>query len=266
MSRRRFYASPEDITPSLVSLSTDETHHLVRVIRSKPGDEVFVFDGSGNEYRCSLVGESAGRARLKVIEPMADIVESPLDLTLGQALAKGEKFDFIVQKATELGVRRIIPIATRHADVKIDQDQIVPRTDRWKRISLEAVKQCGRRHLVEISAPIALSTMLESEKPETRSLLLVFSERGGSSIDATLTNLGDASAITLLIGPEGGWSDDELDLVEARGGRAVTLGPRILRTETAALVAITLIQHALGDLSQRNQQSSNGSTISEALC
>jgi 16S rRNA (uracil1498-N3)-methyltransferase len=250
MSRRRFYALPEDINPSLVNLASDETHHLVRVIRSKAGDEVFVFDGCGNEYRCSFVGEKGGRAQLRVIEPLDDIVESPLDLTLAQTLAKGEKFDLIVQKATELGVRRIIPLATRYADVKLDQDQIGSRVDRWKRISLEALKQCGRRRLVEISAPIALSKMFESRGPETRSVL-IFSEKGGSSIAASLEDLGDLSSVTLLIGPEGGWGDDELGLVAECGGKAVTLGPRILRTETAALAAITLVQHALGDLSPR---------------
>lgn len=250
MSRRRFYASPEDITPTLVTLSLDETHHLVRVIRCKPGDEVFVFDGVGNEYRCSLAAENARGAQLEVIAPLHDIVESPLDLTLGQSLAKGEKFDFIVQKATELGVRRIIPLATRHADVKLEPDQIAGRIERWRRISLEALKQCGRRRLVEITAPMALSQALESAESDSSGLFLVFSEKGGSPIAGALPEPGAIHPITLLIGPEGGWSDDELALIDERGGRAVTLGPRILRTETAALVAITLLQHELGDLSQ----------------
>jgi 16S rRNA (uracil1498-N3)-methyltransferase len=250
MSRRRFYALPEDITPTLVTLSPEETHHLVRVIRAKPGDEAYVFDGFGNEYRCCLIAESGERAHLKIVEPLDNIVESPVDITLGQSLAKGEKFDLIVQKATELGVRRIVPLATRRADVKLEPDQTANRVDRWKRISLEALKQCGRRRLVEITAPMPVSRVLDCAASNGRSLLLVFSEKGGSSIAAALLDREPDSAITLLIGPEGGWSGDELASIDQSGGRAVTLGPRILRTETAALVAITLLQHELGDLSR----------------
>ena len=246
MSRRRFYAQPTDIRGSLVTLSKEETHHLVHVLRLKPGDQVFVFDGCGTEYRCSFRAERRSRAELEVIEPLIDAVESPVRLTLAQSLAKNDKFDFIVQKATELGVSRIIPLRTEHAHVSSGRDHEDKRLDRWRLISLGALKQCGRRRLVELAAPMTVSQLTEAKDS---GFMLVFSEKGGAPINTALRQAGTLTDLTAFIGPEGGWSDAELTFLEGRGATTVSLGPRILRTETAALVAITLIQHWIGDLS-----------------
>ncbi len=246
MSRRRFYASPDRITPPRVSLSSDETHHLVRVLRLQTGDEVFVFDGVENEYRCRVLSAKAGRAELEIIERLADTVESPLELTLAQAVAKGEKFDLVVQKATELGVSRIAPLLTENTDVKLKSEQADKRVERWRRISLESLKQSGRRRLVDIRPPATVAEFIDENAGSD--LLIVFSERGGVTLRQALAEC-DRPRISALVGPEGGWSDAELLLLEQRGAKAVTLGPRVLRTETAAIVALALLQHALGDLS-----------------
>jgi 16S rRNA (uracil1498-N3)-methyltransferase len=263
MARRRFYAPPDNVDGSIATLSADETHHLMHVLRMTPGDPAFVFDGCGNEYRCSFRGFKDSHAQLEIAgDALDDIVESPVDLTLAQALAKGEKFDFIIQKATELGVSRIMPLVTRYADVRLDDQQISRRVERWRRISLEALKQCGRRKLVEITTPrtvlhFAGAARLSPPHQTTHDLpsaadraLLVFSEKGGLALTDALAEIPKSSPVVALIGPEGGWSDDELDLLNEFGCKSVTLGPRVLRTETAAVVAITLIQHALGDLSR----------------
>lgn len=257
MARRRFYASPESVDGSQVTLSSDETHHLTHVLRLKAGSEVFVFDGQGSEYRCEFVAVNTNRAQLDIIDVLTDRVESPVYLTLAQAMAKGEKLDFIIQKATELGVSRIVPLVTEHADVKLSREQALKRLDRWQRISLEAMKQSGRRKLVEITAPIALKEFLAAQSlAANRGILLVFSERGGEGISEPLAcandGANDPQVVTAMIGPEGGWTAGELDLLDEHGAKAVTLGPRILRTETAAIAAITLIQHAVGDLSKSN--------------
>lgn len=259
MSRRRFYAPPADILDLRVNLSTEETHHLTRVLRLKPGAEVFVFDGLGREYRCRLAGERGKRAQLEIIEALTDVVESPLRITLAQALAKGEKFDLIIQKATELGVTAIAPLITEQTDVKLREERMEKRLDRWQRISLEAMKQSGRRRLVDIMPPVTLTEFLSEHSSSlnrfaTAPTLLVFSEKGGAPIKDALDDTGvshsfSSHSLIALVGPEGGWSDDELSLLKERGSKAVSLGPRVLRTETAALVAIALIQHALGDLS-----------------
>jgi 16S rRNA (uracil1498-N3)-methyltransferase len=257
MSRRRFYATPDEIDGSTIKLSPAETHHLTRVLRLGFGEEVFVFDGCGREYRCGFAALERSCARLEISEELLDEVESAVHITLAQALAKGEKFDFIIQKATELGVSAVVPLATAHADVKLSDERSEKRLDRWRRISLEALKQCGRRRLVRIAPPVALKDFLgtvqtrdagasDSRFPRA---LLVFSERGGASITEALAHTVDKSAVVAMVGPEGGWSDEELTILDERGARAVTLGPRVLRAETAAVVAVTLIQHILGDLS-----------------
>jgi len=261
MTRRRFYAPPDNIARSLVTLSAHETHHLMHVLRMTPGDEAFVFDGCGREYRCSFRRVENDRAQLEISDTLTDVVESPLHLTLAQALAKGERFDFIIQKATELGVSRIMPLVTRYADVRLDDQQKTNRVERWRRISLEAVKQCGRRRLVEITSPCTLREFIGANEaspdasPGAASHIerakLLFSERGGIAVTDAIAGISKPCPIVALVGPEGGWSDDELDILNAFGCQAISLGPRVLRTETAAIAAITLIQNATGDLSTR---------------
>lgn len=265
MSRRRFYASPEHIEATLVTLSTHETHHLIHVLRVTPGEEAFVFDGCGRELRCIFRRVESNRAQLEIGETLSDVIESPLHLTLAQALAKGEKFDFIIQKATELGVSSIVPLITRYADVRLNDQQKTKRIERWRRISLEAMKQCGRRRLVEITMPRTLREFIAEHEPSSGRPIhgplpdiprvhLLFTERGGTPITDALEGISSQSAIIALIGPEGGWSQEELETLRDCGCRSVSLGPRILRTETASIVAITLIQHSLGDLSHQNHE------------
>lgn len=263
MARRRFYAPPDHIAGSTVTLSAHETHHLMHVLRMTPGDETFVFDGRGREYRCSFRKVENNHAQLEIADALSDVVESPLHLTLAQALAKGEKFDFIIQKATELGVSGIAPLVTRYSDVRLDDQQKTKRVERWRRISLEAMKQCGRRQLVEITEPLTIRQFIAANEASSGSpgvashippALLLFSERGGAAVTDALAEISKPCAVVALIGPEGGWSDDELEALNDCGCKTVTLGPRVLRTETAAVVAVTLIQHAMGDLSPRGAE------------
>lgn len=258
MARRRFYAHPDNIAGSAVTLSAHETHHLIHVLRMTPGDEAFVFDGCGREYRCSFRRVENNHAQLEIADALSDAVESPLHLTLAQSLAKGEKFDFIIQKATELGVNKIAPLVTRYADVRLDDQQKAKRVERWRRISLEAIKQCGRRNLVEIISPCPLREFIAIQEsssagpgPRNQPALLLFSELGGAAVTEALARTSKGHPVVALIGPEGGWGGDELEMLHEAGCQAVTLGPRVLRTETAAVAAITLIQHTLGDLSPR---------------
>jgi 16S rRNA (uracil1498-N3)-methyltransferase len=263
MQRRRFYAATDAIGEFVIHLSREESHHLARVLRLRAGDVAFAFDGCGREYRCRVKGTDAHRAELEIIEALSDTVEPPVALTLAQALAKGEKFDLIVQKATELGVRAIAPLITENADVRLNDERAEKRAERWRRIALEALKQSGGRRLVEIRQPAALTDFIASlNEPSTiepplaedeQTALLVFSERGGVTIGEALGDIHHIRRVIALVGPEGGWSDDELERLRSRGAAFITLGPRILRTETAALVALTLIQHRLGDLSRERE-------------
>jgi 16S rRNA (uracil1498-N3)-methyltransferase len=248
MQRHRFYAPPTQINGAQITLAADEAHHLARVLRLPIGAQVYVFDGCGNEYLCEIAHLDKHVATLNVIEPLTNPVESPLRLTLAQALIKGDKFDWVVQKATELGVTCIIPLITEHSDIRRAEERAENKLQRWRRIALEAVKQCGRRQLVEIAEPTAWTKFTLAETVSHR---LFFSERGGRRFaDYGHEQSGGPppTSIILAIGPEGGWSEAELKLTEAGGWDFISLGPRILRTETAALSALVLAQEWFGDI------------------
>ena len=239
MSRRRFFAPPSafNFTKQLVTLTADEARHLREVLRLKPGDEVSVFDGEGKEFRAHVVSARREFAELELGEEIATArPESPLQLTLAVALLKGEKFDLVVQKATELGVNKIVPLITRYADIKLrDESDATKRVARWQRIALEAAKQCGRAVVPEVSLPVTFPSLLDGN-------CVLFSERGGHGLERI------GNPITAIIGSEGGWSDEELDQARDAGAQIVTLGGRILRAETAAITAAALLQHRFGDL------------------
>ena len=237
MTRRRFHAPPAAFTNQTVTLTADEARHLRDVLRLKAGDEVYVFDGVGREFRCTVTRHAAELHIEAEVEPAKP--ESQLQLNLGVALLKGEKFDLVVQKATELGVKRITPLVTRYADIHLrDQSDAAKRVTRWQRIALEAAKQSGRAFVPEISLPVGFDSL----NPE--GLCVMFSERGGESLEI----LPSSKTITALIGSEGGWSDEELESARARDFHVITLGGRILRAETAAITVTALLQYLFGDL------------------
>jgi 16S rRNA (uracil1498-N3)-methyltransferase len=252
VTRRRFYAPPEAFASdgAAVVLSAEESRHLRDVLRLRAGDEAFVFDGEGREFACAVEdagGRRGGAARLSVRGAAGPLrPESPLELTLGVGLLKGEKFDLVVQKATELGVTAVVPLVTKRADVRLrDERDAAARVERWRRLALEAAKQSGRARLPRVSPPAAFRELVAA--PAAGRLL--FAERGGRGLDETLdAEPAVPSSVTALVGPEGGWDDDELDAAREHGWRLVTLGGRVLRAETAALVVAALLQHRLGDL------------------
>jgi len=247
MKLHRFYSGPESVTGSPLVLPPDESRHLSQVLRLKPGDEVLVFDGRGNEYLCGVLHAGKPAATLEILKQSEFNLESPLNLTLGQALAKGDKFDLIVQKATELGATAIIPLITERADVRLSAEQAERRVERWRRISLESLKQCGRSKLVQISRPSSIADLLGQFRPPD-AIVLVCNERGGVSIRKALAAAVRTPSVVVLVGPEGGWEDGELALLQNEGCTSVTLGARKLRMETAAIVALALIQECVGDI------------------
>jgi 16S rRNA (uracil1498-N3)-methyltransferase len=246
MSRRRFYAPPSAFDPQAqtVLLTADEARHLRDVLRLKSGDEVYVFDGLGREFRATVVATSRDSSELKIdaeVEPAKP--ESHLQLNLCVALLKGEKFDLVVQKATELGVTELTPLITRYADIQLrDASDATKRVTRWRRIALEAAKQSGRAFVPEISMPVAVFTGTNDSD-----LRLMFSERGGRGLES-LSVPNAPRSVTALVGSEGGWADEEIDQAQAHDFHVVTLGGRILRAETAAITATALLQHLFGDL------------------
>ncbi|HEX7774172.1 MAG TPA: 16S rRNA (uracil(1498)-N(3))-methyltransferase [Pyrinomonadaceae bacterium] len=243
MTRRRFHAPPNAFDNQTVLLGADEARHLRDVLRLKAGDKVYVFDGRGREFRCSVVNTNRHAAELRIeaeVEPAKP--ESQLQLNLCVALLKGEKFDLVVQKATELGVSQVTPLITRYADIHLrDESDAAKRISRWQRIALEAAKQSGRAFVPEIVAPVAFDSV------SVEGLGVMFSERGGDSLESLIRHPAP-DAVTALVGSEGGWSDEELERARARDFHVITLGGRVLRAETAAITVTALLQHMFGDL------------------
>ena len=242
MTRRRFHALPDAFNDQTVTLGTDEARHLRDVLRLKAGDEVYVFDGRGREFRCRLVKTMRDAAELQLeaeVEPAKP--ESQLQLNLCVALLKGEKFDLVVQKATELGVVKVTPLITRYADIHLrDESDAAKRVTRWQRIALEAAKQSGRAFVPEISTPAPFHSV------SAEGLGIMFSERGGEALESLMEPV--PAQVTALVGSEGGWSDEEIESARARNFHVITLGGRILRAETAAITIAVLLQHRFGDL------------------
>jgi 16S rRNA (uracil1498-N3)-methyltransferase len=246
MGRRRFFAPPNAFKTNSVFLSNDEARHLREALRLKPGDEVFVFDGEGKEFRCSIARAQRDEASLTILEEVSPASpESPLRITLGVALLKGDKFDLVVQKTTELGVHQIVPVVTRYADIHLrDSSDANKRVSRWQRIALEAAKQSGRALVPRIDTPVSFSTFIA----DPSSACILFSERRGQSLSEGLKAYNQPSELTAIVGSEGGWSDEELDAARDARCQIVTLSGRILRAETAAITVTALIQHQFGDL------------------
>jgi 16S rRNA (uracil1498-N3)-methyltransferase len=251
VTRRRFYTPPAAFASDELTamLAAEETRHLRDVLRLGSGDEVYVFNGAGREFQCAVDVIARDSTTLKVISEVAPArPESPLNLTMAIALLKGEKFDLVIQKLTELGVKGISPVVTERADVRLkDGQDAEKRVTRWRRIALEAAKQAGRAFVPEILAPLRFSVLLE--RPWDSVSRLMFAERSGTGLaEATSGFVAPPTDMVALVGPEGGWTDEEIELAGRGGWKIVTLGGRTLRAETAAIVVGSLLQHRFGDL------------------
>jgi 16S rRNA (uracil1498-N3)-methyltransferase len=221
------------ITPVVV-VTGDEFHHSVRVVRLRPGEEVELFDKAGNAANAFVQAIEKDRAVLTAGEPLPSR-ESPLRVHLAMAIIQLEKFELVLQKATELGAASLIPLVTERIELRKERYQ--GKAERWERIVFEAVKQCGRTRVPAVEEPRTLKELLAREGPK-----ILF------DADAEPSGIGALEEVTLLIGPEGGWSEGELDFAREHGCLFQRLGPRRLRAETAAIAAMSVIASRFGDL------------------
>lgn len=243
MTTRRFYASPSQFAGETITLDEDETRHLRDVLRLKVGDIANVFDGEGSEFECCIDAIEKRQATLKIqneVTPASP--ESPLDLTIAAVLLKGDKLDLVVQKAVELGVNRFIPMTSVRCDVKAADPS--KRSARWKRIAMEATKQCGRARLMKIEDVVDFRELIDRTNDDDLTRIH-FSEREGKSFDA----VEGSQKLLAFIGPEGGWDDAEIEKATAAGIISITFGGRILKADTAAISIASILQHRFGDIS-----------------
>lgn len=226
-----------------MSLDRDQARYLGRVLRLRKGDTLNVFNGNDGEYSATIASLGKGAAVLHIEAIVENTGESALKIHLVQGVSRGERMDFVVQKATELGVKRVSPVFTEYGVVKLDEDRARKRRDHWQGVAESACEQSGRIRPPLIDAPVDLNAWFGAGAKETDTDLILYPGAGTplSSIANPVTK------VCLLIGPEGGFSDTEYDDARVAGFQAVSLGPRVLRTETAAVAAIAVAQSMWGD-------------------
>ncbi len=240
---RRFYAPPERFQDDTVMLDPEETRHLARVLRLVVGERVEVCDGRGRNVEARITELDPKGAQLRVLRELAFWGESPLRLVLGIGLAKGEALDGVIRRATEMGVQMIIPFVSERSE-RVTPERAQRRQERWQRLTREMIKSCQRSVLPEIEAVQDFAGILAGSE-EVK--LIFWEEERGGGLQPLLTR-PRPGAVRVLIGPEGGFSAAEVDQAQAAGFGVASLGPRRLKVETAALAALTLLQHAWGDL------------------
>jgi len=227
----------------IMDMPTGIARHLVQVLRLRAGDRCVLFNGDGYDYSAVISGLSKQRVQVRVESRQPVDNESILAITLLQGMARGEKMDLILQKATELGVREIIPVNSQRSEVRLDADRAEKRLAHWRAVVAAACAQCGRARIPTITAPHALASVLSTLTSELR----LFLDPTEEAKKITELPTPAANHVVLAIGPEGGWSARDREQLTAAGFQGVRLGPRILRTETAGLAAIAVLQTHWGD-------------------
>jgi len=239
---------PKDLNTDSLEILGKEAHHIANVLRLKEGTTVGLFDGFGYKAIGSILSVTSDRVLVELTNDRVANTEPPVEITLYQALPKKDKLELIIQKATELGVTNIVPIITKRTIVNIDGEKSKKKVERWNKIAQEACKQSGRAYVPQISEPISFKNVFCDLKTELN--LMPYEAETEKSLKQVLKSytVSIPRSIGIFIGPEGGWDKEEVSMAVDKGIIPVTLGPRILRTETASLAVLTLVLYELGDL------------------
>jgi 16S rRNA (uracil1498-N3)-methyltransferase len=243
---------------SIVELPSDTASHLAKVLRARSGDSLILFNGDGREFDGTIEFVRGSRMSASVGDGRLVERESPLNITLIQCVPRGDRMDFIVQKATELGVARIVPVLSQRSVVRLDKSQAESKATHWRAVAVSACEQCGRNRLPGIEAAQPLINYLGDAtqgagtrlvfEPQSAAYMRGSAELGGSMKSGGGTPEGSVADANIAIGPEGGFAPDELEAFRVAGFSKVGLGPRVLRTETAAIAALVWLQVRFGDM------------------
>jgi len=243
MRLNRIYTPGPLASGNDIALASAAANHVARVLRMRVGDAISIFDGNGGEYRSEIARVTGNEVVVSVGEHVHGTSESPLRITITQGIPRSERMDWALQKATELGVAVIAPVIAARSVVRLDESQGAKKLEHWRSIVIGACEQCGRNRIPQVLQPTSLRNHLATHPKE--GLRLVLSPTAPGSL-AGLTSM--PTKVELLIGPEGGLDDDELIQAQNAGFVPVRLGPRVLRTETAAVTALSVLQAMWGDL------------------
>lgn len=247
MSVPRFHCPLPLAVGACLSLPERVAHHAIKVLRLRSGSVLTLFNGEGGEFGARISTIDGPRVSVEILDWRAVERESPLSITLIQALQAGEKMDLTVQKAVELGVARIVPTLSRRSVVRLDASRAARRADHWRGVITAACEQCGRNRLPTVSDPVSLEDWL-TQSPSSAALRLVLAPTASQSLNALSPPL--EGCVEVLIGAEGGLAPEEIRLAESVGFRPIRFGPRVLRSETAGMAALAAIQFFWGDLSE----------------
>lgn len=243
----RFFVDPGRINGSQVRITGPDVAHITRVLRLGKGGTLIVLDGRGRSYEAEIQSPGRDEVVCEIKKELLTTPACPVKVTLVQGIPKGEKMEIIIQKGTELGVSRVIPLVCRRAVVKLEGDRMLKKSERWQRIALEAAKQCRRPDVPEVAEPADLDEVLAG-LPEKCVALIPWEEEDVLSLKDILYKNNAVEEIYVFIGPEGGFAPEEAERARAAGVRPVTLGPRILRTETAGIAVLAMVLCRWGDL------------------
>lgn len=240
----RFFVPPAEFTGNTFSLSNEESHHCLSVLRHQIGDRITLFDGQGNEATGVVAGAEGKLAQIK-IQQRAKTQPLRCSLTLAQAIPKGKNMDLVVQKAVELGVAQIAPILSERTVVSLEGDEALRKQEKWQALAVEACKQCGQNYIPEVLAPQTLKRFFET-KAKDELMLVASLQPDAKPVKMVLGEFPKLPAtVSVLVGPEGDFTPAELGLAKSSGCQPITLGPIILRTETAAIYCLSVLGHEL---------------------
>lgn len=244
----KFFVSNENIVDEWVNIIGDDVKHIYKVLRLNIGDKICINNCSGQEYLAEIKEIDKKEVKAQILEKMDTDNESSINVTIYQGLPKASKMDLIVQKNTELGVKEITPVITDRVVVKGELKEY-KKVDRWNRIALEACKQSKRSYIPKINSPLEFDQMLE-ELSNFQLIVVPYENKKAYGIKKLVEDIKELQIknVAIVIGPEGGFEDKEIAKLQEMGAYIVTLGPRILRTETAGFTCLSIIMYELGDL------------------
>ncbi|WHH60424.1 16S rRNA (uracil(1498)-N(3))-methyltransferase [Petroclostridium sp. X23] len=244
----KFFVAPEQIEGDSITIQGEDVNHIIKVLRFKPNDSIVVCDGNGKDYTACI--EEMGKKEVKAViqKVISSQSEPSIDVTLFQGIPKSGKMEYIIQKNTELGINRIVPVMTQRTVVKIeDKKSLSNKMDRWQKVALEAAKQCNRGRIPKICAPISLEEAI-IQMSEMDLSFMPYEKEENNRLRNILSAARGAKTIGVLIGPEGGFDAEEVEKAAQAEVSTVSLGPRILRTETAGAAVLSILMYEMEDI------------------
>jgi 16S rRNA (uracil1498-N3)-methyltransferase len=238
----RFFVPDLDPTDRAATLPAEEAEHLTRVLRAHEGDEIAVFDGRGREFAARVIAASRRKVSIELLERIEPAEEGAVPVTLAQAVLKGDKMDHVVRDAVMLGAARIVPLVTDHVAVRLSAIEAGRPAERWSRVALASTKQCGRATLASVDNPLPLAAFLASYQAPRKLLFVEPSAAGAAASLRSFIGKPAPSGVALIVGPEGGWSEQEQHAAVAAGCVPVTLGTLTLRADAVAVAAIAIVR------------------------